>query len=73
RSPPRPATTGRQGVGHRRKRWHDIDMSGWWQLVNLIPVVGSFIALVANGFLPGTDGENHFGPATRLGRKRTFR
>lgn len=47
------------------KRWHDIDMSGWWLLVNLLPVVGPLIALVMNGFLPGTKGENHFGPATR--------
>jgi uncharacterized membrane protein YhaH (DUF805 family) len=47
------------------KRWHDIDMSGWWLLVNLLPVAGPLIALVMNGFLPGTHGENHFGPATR--------
>ncbi len=47
------------------KRWHDIDMSGWWLLVNLIPVVGPLIALCMNGFLPGTHGENPFGPATR--------
>ena len=47
------------------KRWHDIDMSGWWLLVTLLPVVGAPIALVMNGFLPGTKGENHFGPATR--------
>ncbi len=47
------------------KRWHDIDMSGWWLWVNLLPVVGVLIALVMNGFLPGTNGENRFGPATR--------
>lgn len=47
------------------KRWHDIDMSAWWLLVILIPNVGPFIALVMNGFLPGTHGENRFGPATR--------
>jgi uncharacterized membrane protein YhaH (DUF805 family) len=47
------------------KRWHDIDMSGWWLLVILLPVVGAPIALVMNGFLPGTHGENRFGPATR--------
>lgn len=47
------------------KRWHDIDMSGWWLLINLLPVVGPLIALVMNGFLPGTHGENHFGPAIR--------
>ncbi len=47
------------------KRWHDLDMSGWWLWVTLTPTVGAPIALVMNGFLPGTQGENHFGPATR--------
>ncbi|MFQ5546391.1 MAG: DUF805 domain-containing protein [Acidiferrobacterales bacterium] len=47
------------------KRWHDIDMSAWCLLVILIPVVGPLIALFMNGFLPGTHGENRFGPATR--------
>ena len=43
------------------KRWHDRDKSGWWVLVNLIPIVGFFVALVENGFLEGTPGENRFG------------
>lgn len=43
------------------KRWHDRNKSGWWVLVNLIPLVGWLWALVENGFLPGTPGHNRFG------------
>jgi uncharacterized membrane protein YhaH (DUF805 family) len=44
------------------KRWHDQDFSGWWALVNLVPVVGWLIALVLNGCAAGTRGENQYGP-----------
>ncbi len=50
------------------RRLHDRDMSGWWLLLfyvlSLIPVVGFFasIALLVLAFLPGTDGDNRFGP-----------
>jgi uncharacterized membrane protein YhaH (DUF805 family) len=44
------------------KRWHDRDKSGWWVLLNLVPVVGWLWALIENGFLRGTDGPNRFGP-----------
>lgn len=47
------------------KRWHDVDKSGWWILINLVPAVGGLIALVFNGFLPGTEGPNRFGAATK--------
>jgi len=43
------------------KRWHDRDKSGWWVLINLIPLVGWIWALVENGFLRGTPGPNRFG------------
>ena len=43
------------------KRWHDIDMSGWWILINIAPFVGSLLAFLINGFIPGTDGANRFG------------
>ncbi|AVM74019.1 DUF805 domain-containing protein [Magnetospirillum gryphiswaldense] len=45
------------------KRWHDRDKSGWWMLITLIPLVGPIWALVENGFLAGTEGDNRFGPA----------
>jgi uncharacterized membrane protein YhaH (DUF805 family) len=45
------------------RRWHDRDKSGWWTLINLVPVVGSIWALVETGFLKGTAGENRFGTA----------
>lgn len=44
------------------KRWHDRDCSGWWQLVMLIPLIGSLWNLIVLGFLPGTPGPNRFGP-----------
>jgi uncharacterized membrane protein YhaH (DUF805 family) len=44
------------------KRWHDRDKSGWWVLINLIPCIGGFWALIECGFLRGTSGENRFGP-----------
>jgi uncharacterized membrane protein YhaH (DUF805 family) len=44
------------------KRWHDVDKSGWWVLVGLVPAVGGLIALVFNGFIAGTPGPNQYGP-----------
>ena len=43
------------------KRWHDVDKSAWWILIALIPAVGGLIALIFNGFLPGTPGPNKYG------------
>ena len=43
------------------KRWHDRDKSGWWQLIGAVPLIGIW-ALIENGFLRGTDGQNRFGP-----------
>jgi uncharacterized membrane protein YhaH (DUF805 family) len=43
------------------KRWHDIDYSGWWILINFVPIIGPVCSLVANGFRPGTEGANRFG------------
>jgi uncharacterized membrane protein YhaH (DUF805 family) len=45
------------------KRWHDVDKSAWWILINLVPVVGGLIALVFNGFIAGSPASNQFGPA----------
>ena len=42
------------------RRLHDIDKSGWWILISIVPIVGLilFIFLVKKG----TDGDNRFGP-----------
>ena len=42
------------------KRWHDRDKSGWWNLINFVPLVGTTWSLIECGFLPGTDGQNRF-------------
>jgi uncharacterized membrane protein YhaH (DUF805 family) len=43
------------------KRWHDRNKSGWWVLINFVPVVGDIWSLIENGFLKGTPGDNRFG------------
>lgn len=43
------------------RRLHDRDMSGWFILLNFIPYVGGLIVFVFM-VLPGTVGENRFGP-----------
>lgn len=50
------------------RRLHDRDMSGWWYagliVVSFIPFVGllASVAFIVLMFLPGTQGENRFGP-----------
>jgi uncharacterized membrane protein YhaH (DUF805 family) len=48
------------------RRLHDLDRSGWWVLLDLIPVVGRIILLIWF-CMKGTDGPNRFG-ADRLAR-----
>ena len=43
------------------RRLHDIDRTGWWILINLIPLVGTIVLLVF-ALTPGTPGSNRFGP-----------
>jgi uncharacterized membrane protein YhaH (DUF805 family) len=54
------------------KRWHDIDSSGAWILVNLVPFIGGLWALVANGFIRGTAGDNLYGPDPYSHEARLF-
>lgn len=42
------------------RRLHDIDRSGWWILIALIPLIGAIILLVWFA-TKGTDGRNRFG------------
>lgn len=43
------------------RRLHDTDRSGWWVLLNLIPIVGVLIVLVFT-VLDSQPGANRFGP-----------
>ncbi|MEH6582287.1 MAG: DUF805 domain-containing protein [Halioglobus sp.] len=42
------------------RRLHDIDRSGWWYFVMLIPLVGVCVLLYWE-VQPGTDGQNQYG------------
>ncbi|GHJ36635.1 DUF805 domain-containing protein [Streptomyces sp. TS71-3] len=46
------------------RRLHDTDRSGWWQLLNLIPVLG-WIAVIVLMAQDGTHGANKHGPDPR--------
>jgi len=43
------------------KRSHDLNRSGYWVLIHLLPIAGSLFALVELGFNAGTEGENRYG------------
>jgi uncharacterized membrane protein YhaH (DUF805 family) len=49
------------GIAISVKRYHDRNKSGWWVLINLIPVVGILWTVVENGLLRGSVGPNRFG------------
>ncbi len=49
------------GLSVSVRRLHDINRSGWWQLIVFIPVVG-FILLIVWFCARGTQGDNRFGP-----------
>ena len=42
------------------RRLHDLDLSGWWMLLMLVPLVNIFFALYML-FFKGTDGPNQYG------------
>ena len=49
-------------IGFARRRFNDLDRSGWWLLTFLIPVVNLLVSIYLL-FFPGSDGPNKFGPA----------
>ncbi len=49
------------GLAMQVKRWHDRNKSGWMVLINFIPIIGWFWALIELGFLQGTIGPNQYG------------
>lgn len=42
------------------RRLHDIDRTGWWLLISLVPLIG-WIVLIVFAAQPGTPGSNRFG------------
>ncbi len=49
------------GIAVGVRRLHDMDHTGWWYLIILIPVIG-IIALLIWFLFKGTEGDNRFGP-----------
>ncbi len=49
-------------LGFARRRFNDLDRSGWWMLAFLVPLV-NLLASIYLLFFPGSDGPNRFGPA----------
>lgn len=43
------------------RRLHDIEKSGWWYLIVLVPCIGSIVFLVFC-CMAGTPGDNKYGP-----------
>ncbi len=43
------------------KRWHDINKSGLWVILNYIPVIGFFVSLVVCGIVRGVEGDHYGG------------
>jgi uncharacterized membrane protein YhaH (DUF805 family) len=54
------------GIAVAVRRLHDTDRSGWWYLINLIPLIGwiIFIIFAAQDSQPGT---NQYGPNPKEG------
>lgn len=49
-------------LGFARRRFNDLDRSGWWLLTFLVPLV-NIAASIYLMFFPGSDGPNKFGSA----------
>ncbi|MGV8986745.1 MAG: DUF805 domain-containing protein [Cypionkella sp.] len=54
------------------RRLHDLDKSGWWTLIVLIPLVG-WIVLIVWYATKGYPGSNRFGPEPVVGASAEFR
>ena len=48
-------------VIYARRRLNDLNRSGWWFLLFIVPIVNLLLAIYLI-FFPGTDGSNNFGP-----------
>jgi uncharacterized membrane protein YhaH (DUF805 family) len=50
------------GVMFGKRRLNDLNRSGWWFLLSIVPVANLLLSIYLV-FFPGTDGGNNFGPA----------
>jgi uncharacterized membrane protein YhaH (DUF805 family) len=50
------------------RRLHDLDKSGWWLLILLVPLIGAIVLLVFM-CIEGTRGTNRFGPDPLAGER----
>ena len=50
------------GVAFAKRRLNDLNRSGWWMLLTIVPFVNLLFAIYVI-FFPGTDGDNDFGAA----------
>ncbi len=50
------------GISVTVQRYHDRDKSGWWIWISAVPFIGALWQFIELGFLPGTPGDNHYGP-----------
>lgn len=48
------------------RRLHDLDRSGWWLLLALVPLIGGIVLLIWF-CMDGTQGDNRFGPSPKAG------
>ena len=46
------------------RRLHDIDHTGWWVLIALIPLIGAIVLLIFY-LRDGTSGDNHYGASPK--------
>jgi uncharacterized membrane protein YhaH (DUF805 family) len=49
------------GIAVSVRRLHDINRSGWWLLIGLIPIIGAIILLIFTA-KDSQPGENQYGP-----------
>jgi len=50
------------GIVSNVRRYHDRDKNGWWMLIGIIPIIGTIWQAIELGMLPGTSGDNRYGP-----------
>ena len=54
------------GIAVTTRRLHDVDKSGWWQLITLIPLIGAILLIVWMA-TAGNSSSNRFGPDPKAG------